>query len=215
MEVKYKSITQKFKKAEDLQGLKDLNLTPKEYFQLRDIYELNNFSIYLKSLIKIDLSGNYVSELILKKFPNVTIVIAAENMINECNLFLPKLQVLNLSSNLLKTIPNLVQIPELVNLNLSRNLIESISLEELNPVKKNLQFFDVSFNKINFSSITNFISFVDGLKFFNIKEFSIQGNEFIDSNEILANSYKTLIVISLKDLVKINGEEKEISNEFK
>ena len=214
MEVKYKSITQKFKKAEDLQGLKDLNLTPKEYFQLRDIYELNNFSIYLKSLIKIDLSGNYVSKLILKKFPNVTIVIAAENMINECNLFLPKLQVLNLSSNLLKTIPNLVQIPELVNLNLSRNLIESISLEELNPVKKNLQFFDVSFNKINFSSITNFISFVDGLKFFNIKEFSIQGNEFIDSNEILANSYKTLIVISLKDLVKINGEEKEISNEL-
>ena len=214
MEVKYKSITQKFKKAEDLQGLKDLNLTPKEYFQLRDIYELNNFSIYLKSLIKIDLSGNYVSKLILKKFPNVTIVLAAENMINECNLFLPKLQVLNLSSNLLKTIPNLVQIPELVNLNLSRNLIESISLEELNPVKKNLQYFDVSFNKINFSSITNFISFVDGLKFFNIKEFSIQGNEFIDSNEILANSYKTLIVISLKDLVKINGEDKEISNDL-
>jgi len=100
MEVKYKSITQKFKKAEDLQGLKDLNLTPKEYFQLRDIYELNNFSNYLKSLIKIDLSGNYVSKLILKKFPNVTILLASENMINECNLFLPKLQILNLSSNL-------------------------------------------------------------------------------------------------------------------
>ena len=188
----FTSFTQKYKKIEDLSGLSDLNLTPNEGFELSQLYDLNELSDHLKYLVRINVSNNVISKLILKNFNSLHTLIAASNMISECTLVLPRLQKLILRCNMLKAMPLLIFTPDLIELDLSKNLIDKITVSDLNPVKKTLEILNISFNRINFDSVNDFISFTDGIKFYNLKEFSIQGNGFIESNKILANSYKTL-----------------------
>ena len=210
----FTSFTQKYKKIEDLSGLSDLNLTPNEGFELSQLYDLNELSDHLKYLVRINVSNNVISKLILKNFNSLHTLIAASNMISECTLVLPRLQKLILRCNMLKAMPLLIFTPDLIELDLSKNLIDKITVSDLNPVKKTLEILNISFNRINFDSVNDFISFTDGIKFYNLKEFSIQGNGFIESNKILANSYKTLLVLSLKNLIKLNGEPRTLSNDL-
>ena len=210
----YTSFTQKYKKVEDLVGLTDLNLTPYEGFELRQLYDFNELSDHLKYLVSLNISNNYLSKLTLKNFIRLSFLTANSNMIGECNLVLPRLRKLNLSSNMLKKVPLLIFTPELVELNLSKNLIDKVTIGDLNPVKKTLEVLNLSFNRINFDSVNDFISLADGLKFYNLKDFSIQGNKFIESNQILANSYKTLLVLALKQLVTLNGETRNLTNDL-
>ena len=62
----FTSFTQKYKKIEDLSGLSDLNLTPNEGFELSQLYDLNELSDHLKYLVRINVSNNVISKLILK-----------------------------------------------------------------------------------------------------------------------------------------------------
>ena len=135
----YTSFTQKYKKVEDLVGLTDLNLTPYEGFELRQLYDFNELSDHLKYLVSLNISNNYLSKLTLKNFIRLSFLTANSNMIGECNLVLPRLRKLNLSSNMLKKVPLLIFTPELVELNLSKNLIDKVTIGDLNPVKKNFR----------------------------------------------------------------------------
>ena len=210
MEKTYESFSEKYikeyKREEELLGITELSLTQREKFKLRDISDINDKVMYLKNIQKIDISNNYISKLILKKFPILSIIIASKNMISEVNLVLPKLKILDLSYNLVKTIPDFTKTPEITELNFSRNLISRITINDFSKLKQSLTKLDLSYNRINFDLVNDFISLVDGLKFFDLTEFSIQGNLFNEKNKALINSYKSLISLSFKKLLKLNGE---------
>ena len=209
MEKTYESFSEKYvkeyKREEELLGLTELSLTQREKFKLKDISDINDKAMFLKNVQKIDISNNYISKLKLKKFPILSTLIASKNMISKVNLDLPKLKILNLSYNLLRTVPYFGKTPEITELNLSRNLITRITLNDFQKLK-HLTKLDFSYNRIDFDSVNDFISLVDGLKFFDITEFSIQGNIFNEKNNALINSYKSLLNLSFKKLLKLNGE---------
>ena len=121
----FTSFTQKYKKIEDLSGLSDLNLTPNEGFELSQLYDLNELSDHLKYLVRINVSNNVISKLILKNFNSLHTLIAASNMISECTLVLPRLQKLILRCNMLKAMPLFIFTPDLIELDLSKNLISN------------------------------------------------------------------------------------------
>jgi Ran GTPase-activating protein (RanGAP) involved in mRNA processing and transport len=206
MEKTYESFSEKYikeyKREEELLGITELSLTQREKFKLRDISDINDKVMYLKNIQKIDISNNYISKLILKKFPILSIIIASKNMISEVNLVLPKLKILDLSYNLVKTIPDFTKTPEITELNFSRNLISRITINDFSKLKQSLTKLDLSYNRINFDLVNDFISLVDGLKFFDLTEFSIQGNLFNEKNKSLINSYKSLISLSFKKYSK-------------
>ena len=218
MEKIYESFSEKYvkeyKREEELLGITELSLTPREKFKLRDITDINDKVMFLKNIQKIDISNNYISKLILKKFPILSIIIASKNMISEVNLDLPKLKILNLNYNLVRTIPDFTKTPEITELNLSRNLISKITIIEFQKLKQSLTKLDLSYNRIDFDSVNDFISLVDGLKFFGLTEFSIQGNIFNEKNKALINSYKSLLALSFKKLLKLNGESITFSEEL-
>ena len=209
-----KSFSEKYPKKEnqknddqkDLLSITELLLTSKEKFKLKSIDDLNERSKELKHIQKIDVSGNYLSKIILKNFPSLNTFIASKNMIQEVHLNLPQLRILDLNSNLIKSIPDFSKTPQLRELNLSKNLISIIKLEDFKILKNTLIKLDLSYNKINFDSANEFISIVDGLKFFDLLEFSIQGNLFNEQNDALKNSYKTFLKLNFKKLLLLNGE---------
>ena len=142
MEKIYESFSEKYvkeyKREEELLGITELSLTPREKFKLRDITDINDKVMFLKNIQKIDISNNYISKLILKKFPILSIIIASKNMISEVNLDLPKLKILNLNYNLVRTIPDFTKTPEITELNLSRNLISKITIIEFQKLKQSI-----------------------------------------------------------------------------
>ena len=210
----FTSFTQKYKSTEELSALTDLNLTPNEGFNLKQLFDLNELNQNLSNLVRLNIHGNSLSNLTLKNFNRLSILIASSNMLTECSLSLTKLQKLDLSSNFLKNIPLLIFTPELVELNLSKNLIDKVQITDLSPVQKTLRILHLSYNQINFPTVNEFISFVDKLKYFNLREFSLNANSFIENNPIVSNSYKTLLMLSLNNLVSLDNEQISLSDDI-
>ena len=73
-------------------------------------------------LEEVYLSKNMVSNIeVFNNFPNLRIIDASNNYIEEVHIYLPKLEVLNLMNNYLKKFPILENMKKLRQLNLGSN----------------------------------------------------------------------------------------------
>ena len=200
----YTAFTQKFQPSEFI-SLTNLELIPLKRFKLTDISDLADNAdklLYLKRLILCD---NCLSKLSLFNFISLKIIDASRNLITNCSLSLPKLQILNLSRNMLNSFPKLTKLPMLSELYLSGNSIKVMKADFIEPVRKTLKILDISYNKIEFKAV-EFINFIESLKLFYLKSFAIEGNEFLERNNSLRKNYKMFIIASLRLIQSFNHE---------
>ena len=184
----------------------ELNLSSAQGYQIKELPDFEAKKHLLNAVEKIDLSDNVLAKLILRDFYSLMVVIATRNMLTEVNLNLNSLVELDLSYNMLNNIPLLTLLPSLEILNLTGNLIEKIDISNLIHVKQSLRELLLSFNRIMFESQA-FISFIESLKHFQLESLSLEGNNFIESNPTLENTYMLYIVSSLKTLLIFNDEK--------
>ena len=157
-------------------------------YQLVDISKLETES-YKKiySEIKIlKLDNNKVSNLTLKGYDKLQILLAPNNHISQVNLCLPALRELNLSRNFIKKMFELINLPNLRKLYLSQNSIKTISFDSFKSVKKTLSVLDLSENLIEFSEVKEFFTFCEnfGPYMKELVTLGLAGNNFTTKKNI-------------------------------
>ena len=75
-----------------------------------------------------------------------------------------------------------------------------------------LNNLDFSYNHIEFTTI-EFISFVEGLKIYDINSIGIEGNSFLKKNPRLQHNYRTFMYATLDNLFILDEEKRPIDNE--
>lgn len=201
-------------KPEDFFTLNEIDLSGSQGHVISDaeINEINKYSNRLLYLYMLNVSQNSIMKLFLFNFVNLKVIDASKNIITESSLSLPKLMNLNLSRNMLSNFPDLSKLPNLKILNVSWNNIPKITIQYIEPVRKTLNNLDFSYNHIEFTTI-EFISFVEGLKIYDINSIGIEGNSFLKKNPRLQHNYRTFMYATLDNLFILDEEKRPIDNE--
>ena len=195
-------------KIEKIKGNNGEEKEKKIIYQLVDISKLETES-YKKiySEIKIlKLDNNKVSNLTLKGYDKLQILLAPNNHISQVNLCLPALRELNLSRNFIKKMFELINLPNLRKLYLSQNSIKTISFDSFKSVKKTLSVLDLSENLIEFSEVKEFFTFCEnfGPYMKELVTLGLAGNNFTTKKKY-KDTYQSYIVYSFPKLQILNG----------
>ncbi len=117
-----------------------------------DLDSLDGLSIvHWRHLLVIDVSNNSLESLddVLNRFLTLRTIAAANNLITRVSLALPNLKELDLSRNLLNSVPDLSRLGSIEKLLLAANEIKE-GYDEFNFVPR-LTTLDLSQNKMNFT----------------------------------------------------------------
>lgn len=145
-----------------------------------DLQELGFMQSHIwANLYEVNVSRNMITNIdVLTYFPNLRVIDAQNNYIQEVNLYLPQLTSLNLSHNYLTNFPLLENMNKLRYLNCNYNQIVSFQEVEID-FTPNIQTLELQGNQIWFDSPMDFESFVLMLqKLQSLKSLNVDENPF-------------------------------------
>lgn len=180
-----------------------------ESLALQDLYFMKNQAWH--TLEEVYLSKNLIHNIdILCNYQNLRVIDASSNYIEEVNLYLPKLESLNLSNNYLKKFPILENMKKLKSLNLNSNELQDFKdvMPHLTP---NIRTLDMGNNQLSFENLDAFNDFIDKLqKFSQLRILVVSNNRFQDDCSGLRDGEKAVqdeLIKSLKKLEFLNGDD--------
>jgi len=180
------SQTDQFKLDLSGQSLYDIKLIMEEFRSGKRPY-----------ISEIDLSTNQLMQLTLEGIPTLLTLRVPKNCLKGVALNIPSLQILDLTSNSLDSVPKLYELVKLDQLFLGKNQITKF---DPNMLPSSLTILDVSDNLITMNH-EEYIRFVQGFKrFIHLEQLIIDKNEF----NLVFPSYVARLTAQCKRLVTIN-----------
>lgn len=199
-----------------------LDFSSKEKYNLVNVeyFEENEFKKEYKDLMLLNLDNNSISKLVVKGFNKLDTISSCRNLITSVDLNLNRLTKLYLNNNLLWEIPELDFIPNLRELSLAENSITALKVILFKPVKGTLEKLDLSQNKIDFNSCSEFIETAKnfGKNMKKLSSFNIIGNPFCekrpykDYSIILISHFDNLDLFNNKDTLGVKKSPETLEN---
>ena len=130
-------------------------------------------------------------------------IVATNCYIEEVNLRLPKLEMLDLSNNFIRSFPILANMQKLKSLNLNSNKL--VDLKQMNiDFTLGVTAFDLGNNQqLQFESTQDFDQFLNKIKKLKLEYFTIDAHCIKEHNGLMK------IINQIKSIRQLNGDDKE------
>jgi Leucine-rich repeat (LRR) protein len=162
------------------------------------------------TLEEIYLDKNMISNIdVLGRYPMLKKIDASNNFIEEVNLYLPRLESLDLHNNYLKKFPILEGMHRLRHLNLKGNQLADFR-EVLIDFTPKIQTLDIEGNEISFESVAGFEDFLQKLRgLTHLRSLHVAENPFFRPDRLKmfpGINVKEELINQLRNLDTFNGD---------